>query len=213
MGARNICPTCPRLFLVDGDDGWRRGSAASPEGVPYGIVAGADHPQPYDGASSTSFEQTSAPEAPKWLALVTKSRPRSAEQVPDIPGWDSGIHSAIRDVIEFIGRRLDLLTTSKDYPQSRQIAAAYLARTRRVVIAMDLLYEAGTPDLIGGSMRVCLEAWITGMWVLAVGQPGLDILLANYQATTNKLVKNAGLGLELFEPIEWILRSLGAVVP
>jgi hypothetical protein len=67
---------------------------------------------------------------------------------------------------------------------------------------MDLLYEAGTPDLIGTPMRVCLEPWITGMWVLGVGQPALDILFANYQVMSNKLIKTAGLGLELFEDIE-----------
>ena len=91
--------------------------------------------------------------------------------MPDIPGWDSGIHEAIRDLIGFVGWRRDLLTTDRSYPQSRQIGAAYLARTRRLVIAMDLLYEAGTPDLIGGPLRICLESWITGMWVLGVGQP------------------------------------------
>jgi hypothetical protein len=122
--------------------------------------------------------------------------------VPDVPGWDSEIHSVIRALIGFVGLRLDLLTTSKNYPQSRQIAAAYLARTRRPLIAMDVLYDARTPDLIGGPLRICLEAWITGMWVLCQGQPAVDILLTHYQHMSNRLIRTGGLGLELFEDID-----------
>ncbi len=45
------------------------------------------------------------------------------------------------------------------------------------MIAMDVLYEASQTDALGGTLRICLEAWITGMWVLAEGQDAVDIFL------------------------------------
>ena len=86
--------------------------------------------------------------------------------MPDIPGWDDEIHGAVRAFVELVGERLALCTTSTRYPLVRQCAAIYLARMRRLIIGMDLLYEAEMPDLIGGEMRMCLEAWVAGMWVL-----------------------------------------------
>jgi hypothetical protein len=83
----------------------------------------------------------------------------------------------------------------------RQCAAAYLARTRRLIIGMDLLYEAEMPDLIGGELRMCLEAWVTGMWVLAVGTEALDILNADHVRRNNRIIERAGLDLQALDPV------------
>lgn len=94
----------------------------------------------------------------------------------EIPGWDEEIHGSIKALIGLIGDRLPLLTTSITQSQVRQLAAANLARVRRLVVGMDHFYEAGLPDLISGLLRVCLETWVTGMWVLVVGEDAINRL-------------------------------------
>ena len=97
----------------------------------------------------------------------------------DIPGWDDEIHGTVRALIELVGDRLTYCTTSPRYPLIRQCAAAYLARARRLLIGMDVLYEAEMPDVLGGVLRIFLEAWITGMWVLMAGDEVLVTLDAH----------------------------------
>lgn len=97
----------------------------------------------------------------------------------DIPGWDDEIHGTVRVLIELVGDRLTYCTTSPRYPLIRQCAAAYLARARRLLIGMDVLYEAEMPDVLGGVLRIFLEAWITGMWVLMAGDEVLVTLDAH----------------------------------
>lgn len=119
----------------------------------------------------------------------------------EIPGWDDEIHGAIKALIPLVGDRLALMTTGDDGPGVRQLAAAYLARVRRIVIGIDVLYEQGMPDLIGALIRVCLEAWVTGMWVLFVGPDALDILSANHVFRSDQLIEAAELDLELLDDV------------
>jgi len=122
--------------------------------------------------------------------------------VAEIPGWDEEIHSAIKAMVRLVGSRLDLLTTSDDHSQVRQCAAAYLARVRRLVIGMDVLFEARMPDLMGGIMRICWEQWVTGMWVLCVGQDALDALEAHYRRESNQRITAAEMDADLLDEIE-----------
>jgi hypothetical protein len=122
--------------------------------------------------------------------------------MPDIPGWDEEIHGAIRALVEVVGDRLQLCTTSTQQTQVRQVAAAYLARVRRLVVGMDALYEAEMPDVIGSVLRVCLEAWITGMWVLVVREEALVALNADYVRRGNLLIERAGLDVESLDPVD-----------
>ena len=73
-------------------------------------------------------------------------------------------------------------------------------------MGMDVLYEAEMPDLIGGLLRICLEAWVTGMWVRAVGDETLDILNAHYVFRNNLIIENAELGLHRLST-RWTARS------
>jgi hypothetical protein len=123
--------------------------------------------------------------------------------MPDVPGWDEEIHASIKALVHLVGDRLDLCTTGVDQGrQVRQVAAAYLARVRRLLMGMDVLYEAEMPDLIGGLLRICLEAWVTGMWVIAVGDETLDILNAHYVFRNNLIIENAELGLQALDPVD-----------
>jgi len=122
--------------------------------------------------------------------------------VAEIPGWDEEIHGAIKDVVRLVGGRLDLMTTSDDQSQVRQCAAAYLARVRRLVIGMDVLFEAGMPDVMGGVMRICWEQWVAGMWVLVVGRDALDALEAHYRRESNRRIIAAGMDVALLDVIE-----------
>ena len=121
--------------------------------------------------------------------------------MPDIPGWDEEIHGSIKALVQLVGDRLDLCTTSVEQLQVRQCAAAYLARVRRLIIGMDLLYEAEMPDLIGGPLRMYLEAWATAMWVLAVGTEALAILSADHVKQNNRIIERAGLDLQALDPV------------
>jgi len=127
---------------------------------------------------------------------------RSLARVTEIPGWDDEIQNAIKTLVRLVGERLALMTTGDDAVGVRQLAAAYLARVRRLVVGIEVLYEQGMPDLIGALMRVCLEAWVTGMWVLYVGPDALDILSANHVYRSNQLIEAAELDLELLDAIE-----------
>ena len=123
--------------------------------------------------------------------------------MPDVPGWDEEIHASIKALVQLVGDRLDRCTTGVDQGrQVRRVAAAYLARVRRLLIGMDVLYEAEMPDLIGGLLRICLEAWVTGMWVLAVGDETLDILNAHHVFRNNLIIENAELGLQALDPMD-----------
>jgi hypothetical protein len=120
----------------------------------------------------------------------------------EVPGWTNEVHPAIRSLVDLVGDRLTQMTTAEGYPQVRQLAAAYLARVRRLTVAMDVLYEAEMPDVVGGLLRICFESWVTGMWVLLVGQDAVDMLLAHHVKTSNKLIEGAGLDVELLDEVE-----------
>jgi len=122
--------------------------------------------------------------------------------VAEIPEWDEENHGAIKALVRLVGARLDLMTTSDDLSQVRQCAAAYLARVRRLVEGIDVLFEAGMPDLIGGLMRICWEQWATGMWVLFVGQDALDALEAHYRRESNRRITTAEMDVDLLDEVE-----------
>lgn len=119
----------------------------------------------------------------------------------EIPGWETEIHPTIKAVIKLIGDRLPELR-STEFPHPRVMAAAYLARVRRLVIATEVLYESGMPDVVGVPLRVCFEAWVTGMWVVMIGQDATDILNADYPVQVNRWVKKAKLDNEHVPEIE-----------
>jgi hypothetical protein len=116
--------------------------------------------------------------------------------MPEVPGWDEEIHGSIKSLIQLVDDRLPLLTTGENHPQVRQLAAAYLARVRRLVLAMDVLNEAGIPDALGGVLRICLEAWVTGMWVLCTREEAVDLLEAHHRFRSNRLIVDAQLDIE-----------------
>jgi len=122
--------------------------------------------------------------------------------VSELPGWNEEIHGSIKALVVLVGDRLPLLTTSEDYPLVRQYAAAYLARVRRIVIGMDVLYEAEMPDLIGGLLRICFEAWIVGMWVLCVREDAVNRLIVEHPVRSNRLIDRADIPVEPLEEIE-----------
>jgi hypothetical protein len=122
--------------------------------------------------------------------------------MPDIPGWDDEIHGSVRSLLVLVGDRLALCTTSMQHSRVRQYAAAYLARVRRLIIGMDILYESDMPDVLGGVLRMCLEAWVTGMWVLALGDDALAVLDADLVKERNRLIERADLDLAKFDPVD-----------
>ncbi len=86
------------------------------------------------------------------------------------------------------------------------MAALYLARVRRLVMGMDRLHEAQMPDVLGGVLRICFEAWITGMWVLCVGQEAVDQLDADYVKRTNKHVAKTGMKIKPIPEVQGIAK-------
>lgn len=114
-----------------------------------------------------------------------------------VPQWDR-THQAILDVVEFIAARLDLLTSSSAC-RSRQVAAGYLARCRRLLLAMDLLRLNGFIDGVGLALRPFFEAWLYGMWAL-LGDPSvIDKLVSGYKDQIEKMNRLAGLELKDIE--------------
>ena len=113
----------------------------------------------------------------------------------EVPDWDNKIHPTIKALIQFVDDRLPTLT-STEFPHPRVMAAAYLARVRRLVMATEALYEAGMSDVVGVPLRVCFEAWVTGMWVVLVGQDAADRLNADYAIRINHFVERARLDVE-----------------
>ena len=120
----------------------------------------------------------------------------------EVPGWNEEIHDAIKALAQLVDDRLPLLTTDENHSQVRQLAAAYLARVRRLIVALDVLFGAGMPDAMGGVLRICLEAWVTGMWVLCVGQKAVDMLGADYGVTSNRYIVRTGIEVELLDVVE-----------
>jgi hypothetical protein len=97
--------------------------------------------------------------------------------MPEVPGWADELHGTVKALIALVGDRIPDLTTGAPHP--RQMAALYLARVRRLVMGTDALYESQMPDVLGGVLRICFEAWITGMWVLCVGEEAVRLLDAD----------------------------------
>jgi hypothetical protein len=117
----------------------------------------------------------------------------------DIPGWSDGIHDSIRAVSSLVGSKFMYMTTGPNVPIVRQLTAAYLARVRRLLVAMDVLYDAELPDVLGGELRVLVEAWVTGMWVHYSDSEAVDRLEADYYGRSNILIEAAKLPVPPFE--------------
>ncbi len=120
----------------------------------------------------------------------------------DIPGWDEGIYTSIKTVDSLVDAKLAYMSTGQNAPLVRQMSAAYLARVRRLIVAMGVLYEAGLPDVMGGVLRICVEAWIIGMWVHYTGNDALERLHAEYVDRSNALITSAKLPGPTFDVIE-----------
>jgi len=119
----------------------------------------------------------------------------------DIPDWEQH-RETIRRLADLVEAQLPLLTTDENHPLARQLAAAYLARCRRLVVAMDLLYEAGMRDVVGGVLRICFEAWLTGLWVLFTGRDAVARLNREYISRMNQLIREANLGEPLQDEVD-----------
>ena len=52
----------------------------------------------------------------------------------EVPGWDDEIRPALQALVDHVGEQFKYMTTATDYPQVRQLAAAYLARVRRLIM-------------------------------------------------------------------------------
>ena len=65
-----------------------------------------------------------------------------------IPDWEAK-YAAILGTADLVAERLPLLTTKAGHFMGRQVAAAYLARCRRLLLAMDHLRLAGMNDTMG----------------------------------------------------------------
>jgi hypothetical protein len=76
----------------------------------------------------------------------------------------------------------------------RQTAAAYLARCRRLLIAMDALREEQLIDVTSLPLRPLFEAWLVAMWVLYEREPAVNRLVEDYQASLEKMNRLANLG-------------------
>jgi hypothetical protein len=113
---------------------------------------------------------------------------------PEIPDW-SGKHDTILSLAGLVQQRLPLLTSAPGY-ESREVAAAYLARCRRLILGMDLLRREGFADLIGALLRILFENWLHGMWVLLGGVPILESLKEAHQGERERLNRMAQLELD-----------------
>jgi len=122
--------------------------------------------------------------------------------VTEVPHWEDEVHGAIKDLISFVGEQLPHLTTRTAHP--RQMAAAYLARMRRLVLGIDVLYGAGLPDVLGGVLRIAYETWATGMWVLCIGDEAAKLIDAEYVIRTNQLIERLDLGIDIIPEIEGV---------
>jgi len=120
--------------------------------------------------------------------------------LPDEKERDA-IHNVVIGLIEYLGDRFSLLTTSASESQVRQWAAAYLARMRRLVIGIDILYEAQAPDLIGALLRMSVETWITGIWLISSGEDALKRLQTEHAIRWNAFVKKGNLPFELLPEV------------
>lgn len=102
----------------------------------------------------------------------------------EIAGWDAR-YVAIRAVAGVVDDSLQFLTSSDQFSR-RQVAAAYLARCRRLLEGLDQLRSIGMPDLAALPLRPFWECWVRGMWILLGGEAALDEAIANYKLETER---------------------------
>jgi hypothetical protein len=118
----------------------------------------------------------------------------------ETPHWEDEVHGAIKELISFVGSQMPYLTTRAAHP--RQMAAAYLARMRRLVLGINVLYDAALPDVLGGVLRIAYETWATGMWVLCIGDEAAKLIDADYVIQTNQLIERLDMDIDIIPEIE-----------
>jgi hypothetical protein len=103
--------------------------------------------------------------------------------------------------VELVGDRLPLCTTSVEH--AGPTGGGGLSSPSSAARGRDgCVYESEMPDVVGGELRVCMEAWITGMWVLVLREEALVALNADYVRRGNLLIERAGLDVQLLDPVE-----------
>lgn len=83
----------------------------------------------------------------------------------DVPDWEN-VYPVVLAIVELVGKRIPLLTTRISAPHPRQLAAAYLARCRRLVLTLDLVRRHEFEDMVGAVLRMTFESWLFGLWTL-----------------------------------------------
>lgn len=121
--------------------------------------------------------------------------------MPDVDDWDDTVLPAIKDILQNIGDHLPDLR-SEEFPQSRLMAAAYLARLRRLVLGMESLYKDDLPDVMGIVLRSAYEVFITGMWVHLDGDEATARLNVVYPGQMNRIIMNLRIDADLVPSVE-----------
>jgi hypothetical protein len=111
----------------------------------------------------------------------------------DVPDWETH-HLSILALADLIERRLPLLTSRPELA-ARQYAAGYLARCRRLVLAIDQSRLA-FPDAVGALLRPLFESWLTATWLLLAPEEALPALEHDYKVEVEKMTRLAGLDID-----------------
>jgi len=111
----------------------------------------------------------------------------------DVPDWDQHDRS-IRALADVIEQRLPLLTSRSEFA-ARQYAAAYLARCRRLVLAIDAV-RGEFPDAVGTLLRPMFETWLTANWLVLDPDEAMPALANDYKVEVEKMTRLAGLDVE-----------------
>src|SRR6516165_5421925 len=111
----------------------------------------------------------------------------------DVPNWDEH-HRSIRTLADLIEQRVPLLT-SRPALAARQYAAAYLARCRRLVLAIDAV-RGEFPDAVGALLRPMFETWLTATWLVLDPDEALPALANDYKVEVEKMTRLAGLDVD-----------------
>jgi hypothetical protein len=111
----------------------------------------------------------------------------------DVPDWETH-HSSILALADLIERRLPLLTSRPELA-ARQYSAGYLARCRRLVLAIDQSRLA-FPDAVGALLRPLFESWLAATWLLLAPEEALPALEHDYKVEVEKMTRLAGLDID-----------------
>lgn len=130
----------------------------------------------------------------RWLGVAWGNvEAISSPAAKDVPDWEN-VYPVIVAIVALVGKRIPLLTSRKSVAHPRQLAAAYLARCRRLVLTLDLVRSQGFEDMVGALLRMTFESWLFGLWTL-YGDPRtvLDAHDSDFTRRMNRVVVLADL--------------------